>query len=120
MFSKMYMKAEVRRDDEIIMKGLVTTNETPYKLSLYMPSLLRTIFRDIHTFEMMVNHDPGQMFHVVSNDRRFKDFKISRTGRGNEKEVEFNGRKIGNHDYNLTGNFFKTKEKCHKKIITFL
>merc|ERR1711902_311740 len=40
---------------------------------------------------------------------KFKGFKISRTGNGNERQIEINGKKLGSGDYTLTDNSFSTK-----------
>ena len=111
LFNKFYVKGEVKRDSQTVMKGLLTTTEKPYKMSLYMPDILNKIFRDIHTFEVTANHIPGQMLEIISNDERLKGLKMYKTGKGNERELELNGRKLGQHDYNLTDNYFKTKVK---------
>merc|ERR1712012_1070704 len=37
------------------------------------------------------------------------ELKISRTGNGNEREIEINGKKLGSGDYTLTDNSFSTK-----------
>ena len=103
LFNKFYVKSEVRRDAQTIMKALLSTNETPYKMSLYLPALINRIRRDLlGLFEVTVNHNPGQMLEVVTNDRRFKGFRIERTGNGNE--LDFNGK-----TFILTENSLKTK-----------
>merc|ERR1712001_290040 len=44
-----------------------------------------------------------------TNGKKFKGFKIAKTGSGNEREIEINGKKLGRGDYTLTDNSFKTK-----------
>merc|ERR1712241_724694 len=109
LLNKFYVKGEVKKDTQTVMKALLTTNEKPYKMSLYMPALLNKIYSDMDTYEMTVNHNPGQLLEVKTNGKKFKGFKISKTGNGNEREFEINGKKLGSGDYELTDNSFKTK-----------
>lgn len=109
LLNKFYVKGEVKKDSQTVMKALLTTNEAPYKMSLFMPALLNKIYSDMDTYEMTVNHNPGQLLEVKTNGKKFKGFKISKTGNGNEREFEINGKKLGSGDYVLTDNSFKTK-----------
>merc|ERR1711953_666050 len=90
LLNKFYVKGEVKKDEQTVMKALMTTNEKPYKMSLYLPALLNK-----EEYEMTVDHNPGQHLKVDVNGRLFKGFKIVRTGSGNEVEIEINGRKLG-------------------------
>merc|ERR1712080_515529 len=52
-------------------------------------------------------------FRTRSSDHagaKWKGFKISKTGNGNEREIEWNGRKLGSGDYTLTDNSFSTTQ----------
>merc|ERR1711994_1045428 len=109
LLNKFYVKGEVKKDDETVMKALLTTNEKPYKMSLYMPALLNKIYPDMDKYEVTVDHNPGQLLEVKTNGKKFKGFKIAKTGSGNEREFEINGKKLGSGDYTLTDNSFKTK-----------
>jgi len=109
LLNKFYVKGEVKKDDETVMKALLTTNDKPYKMSLYMPALLNKIYRDMDKYEVTVDHNPGQLLEVKTNGKKFKGFKIAKTGSGNEREFEINGKKLGSGDYTLTDNSFKTK-----------
>merc|ERR1711997_1411247 len=109
LLNKFYVKGEVKKDEQTVMKALLTTNEKPYKMSLYMPVLLNKIYSDMDEYVMTVDHNPGQHLKVEANGKRFTGFKIVRTGNGNEREFEINGKKLGSGDYTLTDNSFKTK-----------
>merc|ERR1711936_254708 len=109
LLNKFYVKGEVKKDDQTVMKALLTTNEKPYKMSLYLPALLNKIYRNMNEYVMTVDHNPGQYLKVDANGKMFKGFKIVRTGSGNEREFEINGKKLGRGDYTLTDNSFKTK-----------
>jgi len=109
LLNKFSVKGEVKKDEQTVMKALLTTNEKPYKMSLYMPALLNKIYSDMDEYVMTVDHNPGQHLKVEANGKRFTGFKIVRTGNGNEREFEINGKKLGSGDYTLTDNSFKTK-----------
>jgi len=109
LLNKFYVKGEVKKDGQTVMKALLTTNDKPYKMSLYMPVLLNKIYSDMDKYEVTVDHNPGQLLEVKTNGKKFKGFKISKTGSGNEREIEINGKKLGSGDYTLTDNSFKTK-----------
>jgi len=109
LLNKFYVKGEVKKDDQTVMKALLTTNEKPYKMSLYLPALLNKIYHNMNEYVMTVDHNPGQYLKVDANGKMFKGFKIVRTGSGNEREFEINGKKLGRGDYTLTDNSFKTK-----------
>lgn len=109
LLNKFSVKGEVKKDEQTVMKALLTTNEKPYKMSLYMPALLNKIYPDMNEYVMTVDHNPGQHLKVEANGKLFSGFKIVRTGSGNEREFEINGKKLGSGDYTLTDNSFKTK-----------
>merc|ERR1712110_318129 len=71
--------------------------------------LLNKIYSDMDKYEVTVDHNPGQLLEVKTNGKKFKGFKISKTGSGNEREIEINGKKLGSGDYTLTDNSFQTK-----------
>merc|ERR1711910_261514 len=60
-------------------------------------------------YVMTVDHNPGQYLKVDANGKMFKGFKIVRTGSGNEREFEINGKKLGRGASTLTDTSFKTK-----------
>merc|ERR1711971_698841 len=109
LLNKFSVKGEVKKDEQTVMKALLTTNEKPYKMSLYMPALLNKIYSDMDEYVMTVDHNPGQHLKVEANGKLFSGFKIVRTGSGNEREFEINGKKLGSGDYTLTDNSFKPK-----------
>merc|ERR1712045_336175 len=108
LLNKFYVKGEVKKDDQTVMKALLTTNEKPYKMSLYLPALLNKIYRNMNEYVMTVDHNPGQYLKVKANGKMFTGFSIVKTGSGNEREFEINGKKLGRGDYTLTDNSLKT------------
>merc|ERR1719431_2194276 len=109
IFRKFSAKGKVMKDATKAMELLITTNEKPYKFELYAPAILDKIRPGMTDAKITVDHNPGQLLSVVTNFNTFKGFKISRVGSGNEREIEFNGKKLGSGEYKLTDNSFSTK-----------
>merc|ERR1712203_332186 len=109
LFSKFYVKGEVKKDGNTAMKMLMTTNEKPYQFSLYLPALLNKIYSDMDEYKMTVEHNPGQLLNIQTNGKKFKGLKIAKTGSGNERSIEINGKQLASGDYTLTDNSFSTK-----------
>merc|ERR1711970_1648836 len=109
LLSKFYLKGKVKKDGAKAVELLLTTNEKPYKFELYAPALLKHIETGMTEAKISVEHNPGQLLNVVTNFEKFTGFKISKTGSGNEREIEINGKKLATGDYTLTDNSFSTK-----------
>merc|ERR1712158_244686 len=94
LLNKFYVKGEVKKDSQTVMKALLTTNEKPYKMSLYLPALLNKIYRNMNEYVMTVDHNPGQYLKVKANGKMFTGFSIVRTGSGNwiEPKITWQGR----------------------------
>merc|ERR1719264_1840826 len=84
-------------------------NEKPYKFNLFLPTLLNKIYSDMNEYTMTVDPNPGQLLEVKTNGKKFKGFKIARTGSGNERTIEINGKQLASGDYTLTDSSFSTK-----------
>merc|ERR1712019_68987 len=80
LLNKFYVKGQVMKDGQKVMNMLVTTNEKPYRVKLFLPALLNKIYSDMDEYKMTVEHNPGQLLNVVTNGQKFKGFKISGTG----------------------------------------
>ena len=109
LLPKFSIKGEVKKDATTVMKAQLTTESKPYQLSLYLPTVLNKIYSDMDEYKVTVTHNPGQLLQIDTNGKKFKGFKISRTGSGNEREIVINGKKLGSGDYTLTDNSFSTK-----------
>merc|ERR1719251_608113 len=81
-------------DGNTAMKMLMTTNEKPYQFSLYLPALLNKIYSDMDEYKMTVEHNPGQLLNIQTNGKKFKGLKIAKTGSGNERSIEINGKQL--------------------------
>merc|ERR1712048_274841 len=47
LLNKFYVKGEVMKDGQKVMNMLVTTNEKPYRVELFLPALLNKIYSDM-------------------------------------------------------------------------
>merc|ERR1712002_1183238 len=109
LLRKFYLKGKVMKDGAKAAEVLLTTNEKPYKFEVFAPALLTLVKSGMTEAKISVEHNPGQLLNVVTNFEKFKGFKISKTGSGNEREIEINGKKLATGDYTLTDNSFSTK-----------
>jgi len=108
LLSKFYVKGNVVKDGQKVMDLLLTTNEKPYKFTLFLPAILNKLIKK-DEYKMTIDHNPGTSLEIAANGNKFTGFKIAKTGNGNEREVTVNGKKLGAGDYTLTDSSFKTK-----------
>merc|ERR1712128_90629 len=59
--------------------------------------------------KVSVEHNHGQSLEMKTNFEKITGFKIYKTGSGNERKVELNGKELVMGDYTLTDNSFTTK-----------
>merc|ERR1719187_3015675 len=109
LLKKFYIKGKVEKDGSKAAELILTTDEKPYKFELFAPALLKFVKSGMTEAKVTVEHNPGELLSVVTNFEKFKGFKISKTGSGNEREIEINGKKLATGDYKLTDNSFSTK-----------
>merc|ERR1712121_565940 len=109
VFNKFYVKGNVMKDGNKALDVLMTTNETPYKFEFFAPALLDKIMPGMTEAKISVEHNPGQSLEIKTNFEKFTGLKIYKTGSGNERKVELNGKEMIMGDYTLTDNSFSTK-----------
>ena len=109
VLNKFYAKGKVMKDGNKALELLMTTNEQPYKFELFAPALLGNIKPGMTEAKISVAHNPGQSLEMKTNFQKFTGFKIYKTGSGNERKVEVNGKELVMGDYTLTDNSFSTK-----------
>merc|ERR1739848_551580 len=109
LLNKFHVKGEVVKDGDTAAKILLTTNEKPYKLEIFLPVILQHIKPGMTEAKVSIDHQPGEKLEVVTNFEKFKGFKIAKTGNGNERVIEINGRQLAKGDYTLTDQSFSTK-----------
>merc|ERR1712203_840620 len=109
VLNKFYAKGKVMKDGAKALDLLLTTNEKPYKLELFAPALLDKLKPGMTEAKITVDHNPGQSLEIKTNFEKFTGLKIYKTGSGNERKVELNGKEMVMGDYTLTDNSFSTK-----------
>merc|ERR1712193_484135 len=80
-----------------VMDLLLTTNEKPYKFTLFLPAILKKVIQK-DEYQMTIDHNPGTSLEIATNGKRFTGFKIAKTGNGNEREVIVNGKKLAQRE----------------------
>merc|ERR1712121_397547 len=109
LLNKFYAKGKVMKDGNKRLQFKVTTNETPHKLELFAPSLLGKLKPGMTEAKISAAHNPGKSLEIKTNFEKFTGLKIYRSGAGNERKVEVNGKELTKGDYTLTDNSFSTK-----------
>jgi len=109
VLNKFYAKGKVMKDGAKALDLLLTTNEKPYKFELFAPALLDKLNPGMTEAKISVDHNPGQSLEIKTNFEKFTGLKIYKTGSGNERKVELNGKEMVMGDYTLTDNSFSTK-----------
>merc|ERR1719397_1287800 len=80
---------------------------SPYIMKMKAPSILPMVFDDPrrHTFEVTVDHKPGQMLHIITNAPEMSSFKV--TTNGVQRVLELNGEERVIVDYTKADKKFK-------------
>merc|ERR1711970_90551 len=109
VLNKFYAKGNVMKDGNKRFDFLLSTNEKPYKFELFAPSLLGKLKPGMTEAKITADHNPGQSLEIKTNFEKFTGLKIYKSGSGNERKVEINGKELAKGDYTLTDNSFSTK-----------
>merc|ERR1711875_66507 len=109
VLNKFYAKGNVMKDGNKRFNFLLTTNEKPYKFELFAPSMLGKLKPGMTEAKISADHNPGQSLEIKTNFEKFTGLKIYKSGSGNERKVEVNGKELATGDYTLTDNSFSTK-----------
>jgi len=109
VLNKFYAKGKVMKDGKKALELLATTNEKPYKFELLAPALLGKVKPGMTEAKISVAHTLGQSLEIKTNFEKFTGLKIYKTGSGNERKVEVNGKELVIGDYTLTDSSFSTK-----------
>merc|ERR1712059_222328 len=98
-----YAKAKVDKDGTKVLDVDISTNQKPYKFYVFLPAILGKLRPGMTEVDVTVDHEKGQYLdmQVKHAGAKFKGFKISRTGSGNEREIVWNGVKLATGDYDL-------------------
>jgi DNA-binding sugar fermentation-stimulating protein len=109
VLNKFYAKGNVMKDGNKRFDFLLSTNEKPYKFELFAPSLLGKLKPGMTEAKISADHNPGQSLEIKTNFEKFTGLKLYKSGSGNERKVEVNGKELAKGDYTLTDNSFSTK-----------
>merc|ERR1712179_76077 len=110
--NKFHAKAKVDKDSTNVLNLEISTDHQPYKFHIFCPAIFGKLRSGMTEVDVTVDHVLGQHLYLEVHHAgaRWKGFKISKTGSGNEREIEWNGRKLGSGDYTLTDNSFSTTQ----------
>jgi len=110
LLNKFYVKAKVEKDSITVADMLISTSTVPYKLYVFLPSVLGKLRPGWTQIDVDLAHTPGTSLEMKVNHpgAKFTGFKIAKTGNGNERVVEWDGKVLGKGDYVLSGRTLKT------------
>merc|ERR1712126_406063 len=110
LLNKFYMKAKVEKDSITVADVIISTTTTPYKIYALLPGVLGKLRPGWTQIDVDVSHVPGTSLEMKVNHPGavFKGFKIAKTGNGNEREIEWNGQRLGKGNYVLTDKMLQT------------
>merc|ERR1712010_82117 len=109
--NKFHAKAKVDKDSTNVLNLEISTDHQPYKFHIFCPAIFGKLRSGMTEVDVTVDHVLGQHLYLEVHHAgaRWKGFKISKTGSGNEREIEWNGRKLGSGDYTLIDNAVSVK-----------
>merc|ERR1719180_379386 len=101
LLNQFYAKAKVEKDTITVADVLISTAIVPYKVHVFLPAVLGKLRQGWTQIDIDVAHTPGTSLEMKVNHpgAQFTGFKIAKTGYGNEREVEWNGEKLGKGSY---------------------
>merc|ERR1719328_597396 len=112
VMNKFYAKAKIDKDGSNVANVLISTNQKPYKFHVFLPALPGKLRPGMQEVEVDFDHNPGPSLEMKVNHAgaQFKGFKIAKTGSGNEREITWNGKKLGKGDFTMTDKRFTTTQ----------
>merc|ERR1712141_205717 len=110
VMNKFYAKAKIDKDGSNVANVLISANQKPYKFHVFLPALLGKLRPGMQEVDVDFDHKPGTSLEMKVNHAgaKFKGFKIAKTGSGNEREITWNGKKLGKGDFTMTDKRFTT------------
>jgi len=108
--NKFYAKGNVNKDGQNVFNMVLSTNQKPYKLHLFLPAILGELRPGMEEVDVDVMHNPGSSLEMKVNHAttKWSGFKVTRNGQ--EAEIEWDGKKLAKGDYTLTDNRFQTTQ----------
>jgi len=110
LMNKFSIKAKVDKDATNVLNLEISTDHTPYKIHIFCPAIFNKVRPGMTEIDVTVDHVMGVHLFVNVNHAgaRWKGFKITTVGQ--EREIEWNGVKLGKGSYSLTDNRFTTTQ----------
>merc|ERR1712112_672308 len=104
-FNKRHGKTE--KDGKLALDVLADFTKAPYEIKIFAPAFRNFFNLDSLTtgsdgILITIDHQKGSYLQVVTNLAGFSGLKI--TSKGNSKELEFNGQKVGSSEFQYSGN----------------
>merc|ERR1712080_500971 len=105
--NKFSINADIKKNSESQFEYEMSTMVSPYVMKMKAPSMLPMVFDDPRrqTFEVTVDHKPGQMLHIITNAPEMSSFKV--TTNGVHRVLELNGEERVIVDYTKADKKFK-------------
>merc|ERR1719347_379746 len=113
--NKFHVKSKVDMDGVNALNLEISTNQKPYKLYFFYPTLFEMMRPGMTEVNVTMDHVMGQHLYldVHHTGATWKGFKISTPGNGNIADIEWNGRNWGSGEYTLTDNSFTTVQNLN-------
>jgi len=112
VMNKFYAKAKIDKDGTEVANILISTNQKPYKLHVFLPAVLGKLRPGMTEVDVDVDHMKGHHLEVKVNHAgaKWSGFRIAKTGSGNQREIYWNGKKLGTGTYELSDKRFSTTQ----------
>jgi len=98
--NKFHIKSKVDKDGVNVLNLEISTNHKPFKFYFFYPVLFEKLRPGMTEVNVSIDHVLGQHLYldVHHAGARWKGFKISKTGNGNNAGIEWNGRNLCSGD----------------------
>jgi len=104
------VRHKVTKDAAVVMDMILTTAEKPYRFHISSPNLLPKISPSgVSEFTATADHVLGDHLIVHTTSPLFSGFKVEKTGNGDERRIEWNGKEVAKGDFSKGVKQFKAK-----------
>ena len=105
VLNKFKIHAKTEKDGQQVLDVLADFTKSPYDIKIFAPvarKFIGSLTNGSEGILITIDHQKGSYLEVVTNLKGFSGLKI--TTKGNTKELEFNGQKVGSGEFQLAGN----------------
>jgi len=107
VLNKFKIHGKTEKDGKLALDVLADFTKAPYEIKIFAPAFRNFFNLDSLTtgsdgILITIDHQKGSYLQVVTNLAGFSGLKI--TSKGNTKELEFNGQKVGSGEFQYSGN----------------